>query len=82
MKYIDAIYIRLKALGEERGMTFRQLCKNAGLSEATACKFESGNKNDINLSTFTKLLRALKISVNEFYDDDIFKPFEGGKLEI
>ena len=68
-----AFAIRLSNLLTERKMSKYKLEKESGLTHSALRYIFNEVNTDVKFSTIVKICDALKISLVEFFDDDIFK---------
>lgn len=72
MSVRDAVKQRILNLCESHNMTVNKLALECGLTQSTLNSIiNSGSKNPT-LATVAKICSGLKISVREFFDDDLF----------
>lgn len=73
MQLEQAITLRIKNLCTENGITPNKLASIAGLPSATIrCIFYGRSKNP-GLRTILDICQALKITVFDFFNDELFK---------
>lgn len=67
------IGLRIKQIRKERGYTSHETFANANnIDRAQYGKYEAGSSN-ITLATLIKILNILKISLNQFFNEDYDK---------
>jgi DNA-binding XRE family transcriptional regulator len=67
------IGLRIKDLrGKKKDLTQEQLAWDAGINRTYMNHIENGRKN-ISITILEKIIKALGVSVSEFFDDKIFK---------
>ena len=71
MKFSVALSLRLKALMEEKGMSFQELDKRCKLSSSTIRTILAGKQRTVNLASIMHLSNALGMSMHDFFDDDL-----------
>lgn len=67
-----AFAIRVKAIKKEKKITQYKLCQLTGLYPSTMNYILHAKTNASNFRTMALIIRALGVSINEFFDDDIF----------
>ena len=73
MTLSQAISIRIRKLLNERKMTQYRLEQNSGLSHSTMNSFLNCRYKSCNLTTVVLIIRALNMTVSEFFNDPIFE---------
>lgn len=63
--HVDALVATLDAERRARGISWRQLAKDAGVSPSTLTRMQQGKSPDVN--TFSALTRWLNIPAERFY---------------
>ena len=79
MKVSKAIAIRLKKYLQDKNVTMYRLERNACIPHATMMDIVNARRESCNVKTLITILRALGVSVSEFFDDPMF---ESDELEI
>nr|WP_251130035.1 helix-turn-helix transcriptional regulator [Exiguobacterium sp. s57] len=69
----EAIIERMKELAAERNMTIHQVIQKGGLNQATISELMNGRTKHPKVSTIKKFCDGLEITLNYFFDVDIFK---------
>lgn len=67
-----AVALRISKLLEEKKMTKYRLEKITGLSHSTFTRIFNEINNDIMMSTILRIINALGMTVQEFFDDELF----------
>ncbi len=67
-----AVALRVSKLLDEKGMTKYRLEKITGLSHSTFTRIFNEINNDIMMSTILRIISALDMTVQEFFDDELF----------
>ncbi len=75
----QAVGIRIREILKDRHITQYRLEQNAGISHATMNSFLNGKYKACNLKTVVLMIRALNMTVGEFFTHPIF---ESEDLEI
>ena len=68
----DAIRIRIKSLAKENHLSILQLSGLAGIPYSTISSFLVKRCSSLTVSTLFKICGGLGISLNTFFDDEIF----------
>jgi len=69
----DAIADRFKQLCTERGISYTQLARLAGVTPSTVYSMLQSNRRDISAITVKKLCDGLDLCIIDFYDCDLFR---------
>lgn len=72
----NAVRERIKALCANRGITVNKLSTVSGLTQSTLNNIISGRNNSTTVSTIKKICDGLEITIQDFFDDDLFKDLE------
>jgi len=73
MTLANAVSKRIRNILNEKKMTQYRLEQNAGISHSTMSCFLNGRYKSCNLTTVVLIIRALGMTVAEFFDDPIFE---------
>ncbi len=76
MKIGEAVRIRITELCKQHGITVNKLSTISGITQSTLNNIISGRNNSTTISTVQKICNGLNITINDFFDDDIFKDLE------
>ena len=69
----QALSQRIRQILKEKNLTQYRLELNAGISHSTMNCFLNGRYKACNFKTLILIIRALGMSVSEFFDDKIFE---------
>jgi len=69
----DAIAERFKQLCAERGMSYTQLARLAGVTPSTVYSMLQPERRDVSAVTVKKLCDGLDLSIIDFFDCDLFR---------
>lgn len=72
----DTARKRILDLCEERNMTINKLALEAGLTQSTLNSIINKGSNNPTLETISKICVGFRITVREFFDDDLFDKIE------
>lgn len=72
----DAIRKRIKELADKKNITINKVSSLAGIPHTTLLAFMNNETHDPRISTLLHICEALDITLNDFFDDDIFKDTE------
>lgn len=72
----EACKIRIIELCAEREITVNKLAIISGVTQSTLNNIVSGRNNSTTVSTVKKLCDGLEITINDFFDSEIFKNLE------
>lgn len=73
MTLADAVPKRIRNILTEKKMTQYRLEQNAGISHSTMNCFLNARYKGCNLTTVVLIIRALGMTIAEFFDDPIFE---------
>lgn len=73
MQIKEAIVLKFKAICEERGMALNQLATLSGVTPSTVYSMVDKSRKDLSVITVKKLCDGLNVSIDEFFNDDIFR---------
>lgn len=73
VKVKDAIVERFQQLCAERGISYTELARLAGVTPSTVYSMLQPERRDISAVTIKKLCDGLDISIADFFDNDIFR---------
>lgn len=77
---LDALVAALDSERNARGLSWRQLAKEAGVSPSTLTRMQQGKSPDVN--TFTALTQWLNIAAERFYTDQTMDSVQGDPLAV
>ena len=72
----DAVVLRLQTICKERNIKYNELANRSGITPSTVYSLMSENRRDLSVITLKKLCDGLDMTINEFFDDNIFKTLE------
>lgn len=72
----NAIRSRILKLCEERNISINKLSTISGVTQSTVNNIISGRNNTTTVSTIKKLCDGLEITIQEFFDSDLFDSLE------
>ena len=72
----EAVKLRIIELCKSNNITVNKLATISGITQSTLNNIVSGRNNSTTVSTVKKICDGLEISVQEFFDDDLFKDLE------
>ena len=72
----QATRLRIISLCKEKNITVNKLSTVCGISQSTLNNIVSGRNNSTTVSTVKKICDGLEITVQDFFDDDLFKDLE------
>ncbi|MFI3201134.1 MAG: helix-turn-helix transcriptional regulator [Eubacteriales bacterium] len=73
MQIKQAIVSKFKNLCDERGIALNQLATLSGVTPSTVYSMVDDSRKDLSVITVKKLCDGLEISIDQFFDDDIFR---------
>ena len=72
----EAVRKRIVELCQERDISFNKLSSISGVTQSTVNNIISGRNNRATVATVKKLCDGLGISVDEFFNSDLFRDLE------
>ena len=69
----DAIEQRIESLCKERNITVNKLCMISGVTQSTLANLRQRPTTNVSSLTTLRLCRALDITMDEFFNDEIFR---------
>ena len=72
----EAVKLRILELCDERKISVNKLCSISGITQSTVNNIISGRNNSATVSTIKKLCDGLEISIEDFFDSELFRNLE------
>ena len=72
----DAVRDRILELCQERDISVNKLSSMSGVTQSTVNNIVSGRNNSATVSTIKKLCDGLGITIQEFFQSDLFSDLE------
>lgn len=72
----EAVKERILELCQERNISINKLSNLSGVTQSTVNNIISGRNNSTTISTIKKLCDGLEISVEEFFNSELFRDLE------
>ncbi|MBE6707804.1 MAG: helix-turn-helix transcriptional regulator [Ruminococcaceae bacterium] len=72
----EATKYRIKELCREKGITINKLSTICGITQSTLNNIISGRNNSTTVSTVKKICDGLDITIQDFFDSDLFRNME------
>lgn len=72
----EAVRIRILDLCREHNFTVNKLCTASGVTQSTVNNIISGRNNSTTISTIKKLCDGLGITIEEFFQAEVFRHLE------
>nr|WP_278742613.1 helix-turn-helix transcriptional regulator [Megamonas funiformis] len=66
----------MKKICANKNITLNKLCTMAGITQSTASNIIHGNSKNPGIVTIKKLCDAVDITIQEFFDDELFYNLE------
>ena len=76
MKIAKAVALRIYNLCEENNITVNKLCTLAGVTQSTVNNIVHENSKNPGIVTIKKLCDALNITIQDFFETELFKDLE------
>lgn len=72
----QAVQARILELCKEHKISVNKLCGQSGVTQSTVNNIISGRNKGTNISTIKKLCDGLGITIEDFFDSDLFRHLE------
>ena len=72
----QAVRARILELCDERNISVNKLCSMSGVTQSTVNNIISGRNNSATVSTIKKLCDGLCITIEDFFNSDLFRNLE------
>ena len=72
----EAVKLRIIELCQENKITINKLATISGITQSTLNNIISGRNNSTTISTIKKICDGLEISVQDFFNSDLFTNLE------
>lgn len=72
----EAVKRRILELCEEHDISINKLCTISGVTQSTVNNIVNGRNNSATISTIKKLCDGLDITIEEFFNSDLFRVLE------
>ena len=72
----EAVRQRILQLCEQRNLSVNKLCTLSGVTQSTMNNNINGRNNSMTVSTLKKLCDGMGISIQEFFNSEIFSNLE------
>ena len=72
----EAVRERILELCRERNISINKLCGMSGVTQSTVNNIVSGRNNSATVSTIKKLCDGLGISIEDFFNSELFRTLE------
>jgi transcriptional regulator with XRE-family HTH domain len=72
----EAVKGRILELCQEKNITINKLSSMSGVTQSTVNNIVSGRNNSATISTIKKLCDGLGITIEEFFDSELFRNLE------
>ncbi len=76
MRMKEAVVFRFQKICDQRNLTRNGLAALAGVTPSTVYSMMDENRKELSISTIKKLCDGLDLTIQEFFDDDIFVGLE------
>lgn len=76
MRIGEAVRLRILELCAQRNLSVNKLSALSGMTQSTLNNIVSGRNNSATVSTVKKICDGLEITIQEFFDADIFRDLE------
>ncbi len=72
----EAVKLRIIGLCSERNITINKLSTTCGITQSTLSNIVSGRNNSTTISTIKKICDGLEISIQDFFNSNLFADLE------
>jgi transcriptional regulator with XRE-family HTH domain len=69
----EAIEERINNLCKENNITINKLATICGITQSTLANWKVRSKTNISTLTILRICRGLNITIDQFFDDDLFR---------
>lgn len=76
IKIGEAVRLRILELCQEKGISINALCIKSGVTQSTVNNIVSRRNNSTTISTIKKLCDGLGITIQDFFNADVFYNLE------
>ena len=76
MRVSEAVKLRILELCETNNITVNKLSTVCGITQSTLSNIVGGRNNSTTISTIKKICDGLNITVQDFFNSDIFNDLE------
>lgn len=76
MRVGEAVRLRILELCTQRNLSVNRLSALSGMTQSTLNNIVSGRNNSATVSTVKKICDGLEITIQEFFDADLFRDLE------
>ncbi len=73
MTITNAIKKRIEDLCSEKNITQNKMCTICGITQSTINNIINRDQKDVSLLTIVRICNGLDMTINDFFDSDIFK---------
>lgn len=73
MNITQSIKTRIEHLCQERHISINKMCITCGITQSSINNIINRKQRDVSLLTIVKICNGLTITLNDFFDDEIFK---------
>ncbi len=73
MNITQSIKNRIEQLCQEKGITQNKMCTICGITQSTINNIMNRNQKDVSLLTIVRICNGLNMTLEEFFNSDIFK---------
>lgn len=72
----EAVRLRIKELCRQNNITLNKLATISGITQSTLNNIASGRNNSATVATVKKICDGLEISIQDFFDSELFQNLE------
>ena len=72
----QAVRLRILELCKQKGITVNKLSYICGITQSTLNNIVSGRNSTTTISTVKKICDGLEITIQDFFDNELFKDLE------
>lgn len=73
MNITQTVKIRIEELCQERNITLNKMCTICGITQSTINNIINRKQKDVSMLTIVRICNGLNITINEFFQSDIFR---------
>lgn len=73
MNITQSVKARIENLCTERNISLNKMCIICGITQSSVNNIINRKQKDVSLLTIVKICNGLNITINDFFNDEIFK---------
>ena len=73
MNITQSVKARIENLCTERNISLNKMCIICGITQSSVNNIINRKQKDVSLLTIVKICNGLNITINDFFNDEVFK---------